>query len=297
MNDRIDRILHVVESLAARIDRIVPKKQKIDWSMTFAATWCIDNYGSSFNPVEHPDPIRLTDLLEIERQKIALKDNTSQFCRGFPANNALLWGARGTGKSSLIHGLLNEFSGEGLRLVEVDKRSLSDIAQLAQELKDLRYRFIVVCDDLSFDQSDTGYKELKSALEGTVFSTVENLLVYVTSNRRHLTSEFAAENTERFRRELHGEETVEEKISLSDRFGLWLSFHPFSQQQYLDVAWYWINQLSELHGVEVEWNKAVQQDALRWALNRGGRSGRTANHFAKSHVGKKLLEEETKSAE
>ena len=290
MSDRTERILQSVEHLIGRIDRMVPSDQQIDWSTTQAATWRLNNQVSSFSPVDDPDPIRLSDLLEIERQKKALRDNTEQFCNGFPANNALLWGARGTGKSSLIHGLLNEFSSDGLRLVEVDKRSLSDISRLAQELKDQPYSFIVVCDDLSFDQRDTGYKELKSALEGTVFSTVQNLLVYVTSNRRHLTTEFAAENTERFQRELHGEESVEEKISLSDRFGLWLSFHPFSQQQYSAVASYWIDKFSDAYGVEASWNDTVQRDALRWALNRGGRSGRTANHFAKSFIGKRLLE-------
>ena len=290
MDLQAKRLLEKFEQLTDRLNGLLNVREPIDWEYTLAATWIKDSQGSTFQAVDEPNPIRLRDLLEIDRQKNALEQNTLQFCKGLPSNNALLWGARGTGKSSLIHSLLNEYSGLGLRLVEVDKRSLSDIAMLAQELKKLPYRFVVVCDDLSFDSSDTGYKELKSALEGTVFATVANLLVYVTSNRRHLTSEYEDENLDRFRRELHGEEAVEEKISLSDRFGLWLSFHPFDQDQYLKVARYWSDEFSREHDISLEWDEDVRKEALQWALNRGVRSGRTANHFAKSLVGKKLLE-------
>ena len=290
MDQHVTKLLEQAERLLARLERILPRSVSIDWTITHAATWSSKTGQSVFHPVGHLDPIQVGDLLEIDRQRDALIQNTAQFCAGLPANNALLWGARGTGKSSLIHALLNKYVEKGLRLVEVDKRSLSDIAQLASELQKQPYRFIVVCDDLSFDASDSGYKELKSSLEGTVFATVENVLIYITSNRRHLITELVKENQNLQDQELHGDEAIEEKISLSDRFGLWLSFHPFDQDQYLRVVEHWLDFYSKSCNCEYKFDEEVRTRALRWALNRGVRSGRTANHFARAWIGGKSLE-------
>lgn len=289
MNERVVQILERVDKLLSRLQGMLPATAPIDWSATYAATWNNQYENSNFYAIKSLDTIRLDDLLEVDRQKAALIQNTAQFCAGLPANNVLLWGARGTGKSSLIHALLNSFADRGLRLVEVDKRSLSDIALLAEQLQNEPYRFVVVCDDLSFDATDTGYKELKSSLEGTIFATVENILVYITSNRRHLITELAKENQEL--QELHASESVEEKISLSDRFGLWLAFHPFDQDQYLRVVDHWLAHYAEECDFACSFDDEVRTNALRWALKRGVRSGRTANHFARAWVGSKSLEQ------
>lgn len=290
MNEQLSEMLRRAERLLERLEQMLPQHNSVDWKHTHAATWSNHSRRSSFHAVADLDPIKLDDLLEIDRQRDAVVQNTAQFCEGLPANNVLLWGARGTGKSSLIHAVVNEFSDHGLRLVEVDKRSLSDIALLAEELQDKPYRFIVVCDDLSFDATDTGYKELKSSLEGTIFATVSNVLIYITSNRRHLVTEFAKENEIAQERDLHNAEAIEEKISLSDRFGLWLSFHPFDQDQYLRVVGHWLSFFAEQCDLTCEVNEEVRTHALRWALNRGTRSGRTANHFARAWIGGKSLE-------
>lgn len=290
MEGKLSDLLSKAEQVLERLERLFPQKNSIDWKSTVAATWSHHSRGSGFHAVSNLNPIQLGDLLEIDRQREAVVQNTAQFCAGLPANNVLLWGARGTGKSSLIHAVINEFSEKGLRLVEVDKRSLSDIALLAEELQNEPFRFIVVCDDLSFDANDTGFKELKSSLEGTIFATVSNVLIYITSNRRHLVTELAKENQQLQEQDLHGAEAIEEKISLSDRFGLWLSFHPFDQDQYLRVVDHWLGFFSEQCDFSCELDEEVRTNALRWALNRGTRSGRTANHFARAWIGAKSLE-------
>lgn len=290
MNGQLSDLLGRAERVLERLERLFPQRDLINWKETLAATWSHQSSGGGFHAVADLDPIRLDDLLEIDRQREAVVQNTAQFCAGLPANNVLLWGARGTGKSSLIHAVLNEFSDRGLRLVEVDKRSLSDIALLAEELQNEPYRFVVVCDDLSFDANDSGFKELKSSLEGTIFATVSNVLIYITSNRRHLVTELAKENQQLQEQDLHGAEAVEEKISLSDRFGLWLSFHPFDQNQYLRVVGHWLEFFSEQCDFSCSLDDEVRSNALRWALNRGTRSGRTANHFARAWIGSKSLE-------
>ena len=214
-----------------------------------------------------------------------------------PANNALLWGARGTGKSSLVHALLNEHAAEGLRLVEIDKQQLSDLPELLRFLVDQPYRFVLFCDDLSFEPTDASYKAIKSALDGSIFRNVENVVIYATSNRRHLLPESMTDNqqAQMVGDELHPGEAVEEKISLSDRFGLWLSFYPFSQDAYLEVAQYWVGQIAARHSKGggdasgyASWSDEARAEALRWALARGVRSGRTAEHFARDWVGRKL---------
>lgn len=289
MNDTLEKLVSSGHGLIQRISALLPAAELVDWSATSAAVW---RGRDRFVPLDDLDDIELDDLLEIDLQKERIETNTAQFIAGFPANNALLWGARGTGKSSLIHALLNRYREQGLRLIEVDKRALGDIARIVGELRREPYRFIVVCDDLSFERDDPSYKELKSALEGSIFRQSENVLIYATSNRRHLISEFMSDNLGARHQdgELHEDEAVEEKISLSDRFGLWLSFHPFRQEEYLDVVRHWLDRLAGKHGVGFSWNDEVRKAALQWALGRGARNGRMAYYFARHWIGKSLLE-------
>lgn len=278
-------------ALVRRVSDLLPAAGRVDWVRTRAAAWRRE-FGGRFVPLTHVDDIELDDLLSIDRQKEQLETNTAQFVAGHPANNALLWGARGTGKSSLIHALLNRYAERGMRLVEVDKRALAGISDIAASLREEPFRFVIVCDDLSFEADDPSFKELKSALEGSVFARSENVVIYATSNRRHLIPEYMADNLEAGHRggEIHEGEAVEEKISLSDRFGLWLSFYPFRQDEYLDVVRHWLARLAERHGAHCPWTEEVRKAALQWALARGVRSGRTAQYFARHWVGKALLE-------
>jgi len=281
--------------LSRRLAHWLPVVDAIDWHSHRAAIWRPGPLGGGFRSAGVIGDIRLSDLLGVDRQKKSLTANTRQFVHGLPANNALLWGARGTGKSSLIHALLNEFADDGLRLIEIDKQQLSDLPELLQFLADEPYRFVLFCDDLSFEPNDASYKAVKSALDGSVFRTIDNVVIYATSNRRHLLPESMTDNeqTQMVNDELHPGEAIEEKISLSDRFGLWLSFYPFSQQAYLDVAQHWVAQIAAAQGEQgtgVVWTKDTRAEALRWALARGVRSGRTAQHFARDWVGRQMLE-------
>lgn len=289
MNETLEKLVSSGHGLIQRVSVLLPASDPVDWSATYAAVW---RSRDRFVPLDDLDDIELDDLLEIDLQKERIETNTAQFIAGYPANNALLWGARGTGKSSLIHALLNRYRERGLRLIEVDKRALGDIARIVGELRREPYRFIVVCDDLSFERDDPSYKELKSALEGSIFRQSENVLIYATSNRRHLISEFMSDNLGARHQdgELHEDEAVEEKISLSDRFGLWLSFHPFRQEEYLEVVRHWLDRLAEKHGLRFSWNNEVRKAALQWALGRGARNGRMAYYFARHWIGKSLLE-------
>ena len=291
MKDGLQDLVGSGLALVRRVSDLLPPAGRVDWSATRAAAWRRD-FGGRFAPLTHIDDIGLDDLLGIDRQKEQLEANTAQFVAGHPANNALLWGARGTGKSSLIHALLNRYAERGMRLVEVDRRALAGISDIAATLRDEPYRFVIVCDDLSFEADDASFKELKSALEGSVFARSENVVIYATSNRRHLIPEYMSDNLEAGHRggEIHDGESVEEKISLSDRFGLWLSFYPFRQDEYLDVVRHWLGRLAERHGVQCPWTEDVRKAALQWALARGVRSGRTAQYFARHWVGKTLLE-------
>ena len=274
-----------------RLLELLPSGAGVDWSRQRAARWRSGPLGGTLAPLGHLHRIELSDLLGVDDQKAQLVANTEQFVHGFAANNALLWGARGTGKSSLVHALLNRFADDGLRLVEVDKETLCDVAAIVARLDSEPYRFVLVCDDLSFEADDASYKALKSALEGSVFTQSDNVLVYATSNRRHLLPEHMSDNTaaRHVQGELHEAEAVEEKISLSDRFGLWLSFYPFRQDDYLRVAEHWVTRLAAVEGVAVVWNENARKDALRWALARGVRSGRTAYHFARQRIGAAAL--------
>lgn len=290
--DGLPALVEEARELLRRGLAIVPSGARLDWATHRAARWTRRAWGGGLAPIPSLDAIDLHDLLGIDDQKQRLIDNTEQFVRGLPANNALLWGARGTGKSSLVHALLNRYADDGLRVVEVDRHALQDIAVIAAQLAGETWRFLVVCDDLSFEANDASYKALKSALEGSAFAPAANMLIYATSNRRHLLPERMADNmaARHVEGELHESETVEENISLSDRFGLWLAFRAFRQDDYLRVARHWLERLAADHGTHITWDDATRQAALRWALARGGRSGRTALHFAKQHVGTALLD-------
>jgi predicted AAA+ superfamily ATPase len=277
------RVLH-------RLDALLPGRPVPDWTLVHAAVWRITALGGELCAHSEIDPIELDDLLSIERQKARIDANTAQFVAGHPANNVLLWGARGTGKSSLIHALLNRYAPHGLRLIEMDKRALGALPDIVALVRNAPYRFILVCDDLSFAEDDASYKELKSVLEGSVFRSSDNVLIYATSNRRHLIPEHMAENlAARYDGgELHESEAVEEKISLSDRFGVWLSFQPFKQDAYLDVVEHWLRRIGERHGLAVAMTDVARREALQWALARGARNGRTAQYFARDWVGRLL---------
>jgi uncharacterized protein len=291
----VNKLLHELVADARELTRralaVVPAPMAVDWSCTPAALWRSGVWGGGFVAHGPIDPIALADLLWIDDQKQQIETNTRQFLAGLPANNVLLWGARGTGKSSLIHALLNRYREDGLRLVEVGKTDLAALPRIARHLEEQPYRFVLFCDDLSFEADDASYKELKSALEGSVFKSSGNVLIYATSNRRHLVPEYASDNEHVtvLAGELHESEAVEEKISLSDRFGLWLSFYPFKQQAYLEVVEHWVVHLARQHGLKPAWTEEARAAALRWALARGVRSGRTAQHFARHWVGSSLL--------
>jgi predicted AAA+ superfamily ATPase len=284
MNDWA-RLVARLEALVARIERWVPEAHDTpDWKAGSAFRWRKHPRGGGYlQAVRHPHTIRFGDLRDVDEQKRRLRENTQQFVEGRPANNVLLTGARGTGKSSLIKAALNEFARRGLRLIEVDKRDLVDLPDIVDLVADRPERFIVYCDDLSFEASDAGYKALKVALDGSIAGSADNVLIYATSNRRHLMPEFMGENLEakHVGGEIHPGETTEEKISLSERFGVWLSFYPFDQDEYLDIAAHWVQALGGK--VDDETRKA----ALVWALERGSRSGRVAWQFARDHVGRR----------
>lgn len=279
---RLERLLDRVEAAVA------PDTVAVDWGGTVAFRWRHGRTGGSLHAVRHPHRIRLSDLHHIERQKMELERNTRQFLTGLPANNALLWGSRGTGKSSLVKALLTEYADRGLRLIEVDPQQLIDLADIVDLVRGRPERFIVFCDDLSFEADDPGYKALKAALDGSVTGVADNVLIYATSNRRHLLPEYLSENLEarNIDGEIHHGEAVEEKISLSERFGLWLSFYPFSQEDYLDICFGWLRTL----GAATDEVEEIHCEALRYALGRGSRSGRVAWQFARDRAGRQGLE-------
>ena len=282
---RLERLLAAADGLLDRLERITPPPATApDWEDAIAFRWRGVNHANPLQAIRRPQTLRLADLHCIERQKEELARNTRQFLHGFGANNALLWGSRGTGKSSLIKALLHEYSADGLRVVEVDKALLIDLPELIDALEGREEKFILYSDDLSFEADDPSYKALKAALDGPLCALPDNVLLYATSNRRHLLPEFNQENlqTRHLEGEIHHSESVEEKISLSERFGLWLSFHPFTQDQYILVVRYWLEQM----GAEPEQWETIREEALRWALKRGSRSGRVAWQFARDWNGR-----------
>jgi hypothetical protein len=285
LTERLMRLLASLEPLLPR------PAQKIDWATCHAANWHRSAYAGTMEPVPSIEAIHLDDLLGIEPQKKALEENTRQFLAGLPANNALLWGTRGTGKSSLVRALLHAYADRGLRIIQVDKDDLVSLPAIADEVKAQPYKFIVFSDDLSFESSDASYKVLKSALDGAVYALPENVLIYVTSNRRHLVAEFASDNRGAMmvEGEVHHGEAVEEKISLSGRFGVWVAFHPFSQDLYVDVVRRWVEKLSRKIGAGPEWTKEAEAEAILWSQKKGDRSGRIAYQFACDWVGRKAM--------
>ncbi len=286
---QLDQFLIRAEALMARLELLVPAAQPApDWHAATAFRWRKHNGHNGrgmLQPVAHMAPIALSDLHNIGPQKHVIEQNTLQFVAGAPANNVLLTGARGTGKSSLIKACLNQYAEQGLRLIEVDKADLADLPDIVDLVAARPERFIIFCDDLSFEEGERGYKALKVALDGSIAAQSDNVLIYATSNRRHLLPEKMSDNTSYQHTDdgdLHPGETVEEKISLSERFGLWVSFYPFKQDDYLEIANHWLAHF----GCGPEDIAAARGDALRWALQRGSRSGRVAWQFAKDHAGK-----------
>ncbi len=285
MSDKLDRL----DRLLSKLDEWMPEPlTEADWNSAVAFRWrrkdTLLGKMSYLQAVKHTSNISFSDLQHIDRQKDQIYKNTKHFVDGKPANNVLLTGARGTGKSSLIKACLNEFSSKGLRLVEVDKEHLTDLGDLTEILALRPERFVIFCDDLSFEDGESGYKSLKSALDGSIAAQVDNILIYATSNRRHLLPEYMTDN-ESYRHtsdgEIHPGEVVEEKISLSERFGLWISFYPPKQDEYLDMVAHWLNHFG-LPQAQIE---AARPEALIWALERGSRSGRVAWQFARHWAG------------
>ena len=286
MNLPFEQLILRAEQLIDRLEAVLPRALSApDW--TAAVAWLYRKRSSGhgvLEPVRHLGPMRLADLKEIDPQKEKIERNTRQFVEGRPANNVLLTGARGTGKSSLIRACLNEYASPGLRLIEVDKVDLVDLPDIVDVVSDRLEKFIVFCDDLSFEDGEPGYKALKSILDGSVSATSPNVLIYATSNRRHLLPEYMKENltyTHTDDGEVHPGEGVEEKISLSERFGLWVSFYPFTQAEYLTIVAQWLSWF----GVTPAAIQAARPEALVWALERASRSGRVAYQFARDYAG------------
>jgi predicted AAA+ superfamily ATPase len=287
MNEKFEHLLLRAEQLISRIESVLPQPlSQPDWTASVAYRYRKRSSGhGALEPVRHVGAMRLSDLKEIEPQKEKIQLNTLQFVNGKPANNVLLTGARGTGKSSLIKACLHEYAERGLRLIEVDKADLTDLPDIVDVVSERPEKFIVFCDDLSFEDGEPGYKALKSILDGSVAATTPNVLIYATSNRRHLLPEYMKENlsyTHTDDGEVHPGEVVEEKISLSERFGLWVSFYPFSQNEYLIIVAQWLCSF----GVAPAAIEAARAEALVWALERGSRSGRVAYQFARDYAGK-----------
>ena len=276
--------LERAERLLERLEPLLPPASPVpDWDAAVAFRWRKRGPARYLQPLPRVSPIRLADLRDIEAQKARIDVNTRQFVAGRPANNVLLTGARGSGKSSLIKALLNEYAPRGLRVIEVEKHDLIDLPDIVDLLEGRPERFIVFCDDLSFDAGDATFRALKVILDGSIAAAPDNVLIYATSNRRHLMPEYFEENLEAHSvgEEIHPGEAIEERISLSERFGLWLSFYPFDQEAYLDIVAHWLRSFG-CGDAEIA---RAERDALNWALQRGSRSGRVAWQFAKDWAG------------
>ncbi len=283
----LERLVQRAEALMARIELVLPQPlSEPDWTASVAFRYRKRQTGrGGLEPVRHVAQLALSDLQEIDGQKEKIQRNTEQFVKGLPANNVLLTGARGTGKSSLIKACLSAYSPQGLRLIEVDKDDLTDLPDIIELVSERPEKFMIFCDDLSFEDGEPGYKALKSILDGSIAAATPNVLIYATSNRRHLLPEYMKENltyTHTDDGEVHPGEGVEEKISLSERFGLWVSFYPFSQDEYLTIAAQWLSSF----GVTPAAIEVAKPEALVWALERGSRSGRVAYQFARDYAGK-----------
>jgi hypothetical protein len=288
----LESLLHRAEAVLERVEALLPPPQPDpDWTKVTAARWRKRGGRGYLQAVAHPHLIRLDDLVAIDDQKHAIDRNTRQFVADLPANNVLLTGSRGTGKSSLVKAMLARYATKGLRLIEVDKGDLTDLPDIAERVEGLPQRFVVFCDDLTFDAGEPGYKALKVMLDGSIAGGAGNVVIYATSNRRHLLPEYFSENleTRHVGEEVHPGESVEEKISLSERFGLWISFYPFAQDDYLAAVAGWLAHFGVKPAATARAADARTREALQWALQRGSRSGRVAWQFAKNLAGAQAL--------
>ncbi|TXI38411.1 MAG: ATP-binding protein [Nitrosomonas sp.] len=279
-----DKFYKRADKLLDHLEKILPAAQpEPDWQTAIAFRWRRQGNTGFIQPVTQPHRITLDALCGIDDQKQRIDQNTQQFVQGFSANNVLLTGARGTGKSSLIKALLNKYAQDGLRLIEVEKHHLVDLHDIVEKIYQRPERFILFCDDLSFETDEAGYKALKVVLDGSIATVSDNVLIYATSNRRHMVPEFMRDNldTKHIGDEVHPSEAIEEKISLSERFGLWVSFYPFNQDEYLDIVRYWL----AYFGIP-EMTALARTEALQWAIERGSRSGRVAWQFARDLAGR-----------
>lgn len=286
-NTAAEAFLARAEAVLARLEQLLPAAPALpDWDAAIAFRWRRRNGRTELQPVAHPHRIQLKSLRAVDEQKQRIDQNPRQFVAGRPANNVLLTGARGTGKSSLVKAMLDKYAAKGLRLIEVDKHDLLDLPEIVELVYARPERFILFCDDLSFEAGEPGYQALKAALDGSIAAPSENLLIYAPSNRRHLMPEFMAENleTRHVGDEVHPGEATEEKVSLSERFGLWLSFYPFGQDEYLEIVVRWLRAFGVADSDE------VRRAALQWTLERGSRSGRTAWQFARDWMGSQEAE-------
>ena len=292
MLDLKPEVIAQLERVLSSVEMLLPKATKpIDWANCYAANWRRHSFSGYLEPVKVTDNTQLEQLLGVDKQKETMVNNTRQFLQGLPANNALLWGSRGTGKSSIVKALLNKYAPDGLRIIQVEKEDLIYIAEIFAAVENQPYRFIMLCDDLTFETGELSYKMLKSALDGSVYSAPENVLIYVTSNRRYLLPEYDSDHLggKYVKGELQQSEIQEEKSSLSDRFGLWVPFHVFSQDRYLDAVKLCIERWSDQLGQEIPWNSELEQAAIKWTHEKTKRCGRTAYQFSKNWVGKYLL--------
>lgn len=293
MDSRLNGFLQRVDEVLQRLDPLLPAvRQTLDWEQVVAARWQREGRGGYLQALRVNLDLELSDLVGVDKQREQLARNTRQFVSGMPANHALLWGSRGTGKSSLVRALLAEHARSGLRLIEIERDHLADLPKVVELLAGLPQRFVLFCDDLSFDAGEGDYRVFKSVLDGSLERAPDNVLLYATSNRRHLVSEKESDNDnwKHVEGELHPSEAVEDKIALSDRFGLWLSFYPFTQDHYLAVVQHWVGVLARQAGLTWTWDHELEILAIRWALGRGNRNGRCAYQFARSWVGQQLLE-------
>lgn len=289
MQDSLAQFLAKAIEVLERIEPWLPETvENVDWQQHWAARWVRTQQQGYLRPIAVHSQLKLADLLGIEHQQRQLVENTQQFLQGLPCNHALMWGARGTGKSSLVRAILAEYAAFGLRLIEVERSNLVDLPLIVEALRGRPERFIIFCDDLSFDAGEADFRQLKSILDGSLEQAPENVVLYVTSNRRHLLPEHQSDNQNWQRSEsgeLHPSEAVEDKIALSDRFGLWLSFYSFSQEHYLDVVCHWVDHYARALKLVWQRDEAFEKAAIRWATARGNRNGRCAEQFAKHWVG------------
>jgi predicted AAA+ superfamily ATPase len=292
MNSELNNLIARAEQVLERVEALLPPvSPDPDWKKVTAARWRKRGGRGYLQAVAHPHAVAMSDLVAIDEQKKAIDQNTRQFVAGYPANNVLLTGARGTGKSSLVKAMLAKYAAKGLRLIEVDKLDLVDLPDIAERIETRPERFIVFCDDLTFDAGEAGYKALKVMLDGSIAGAAGNVLIYATSNRRHMLPEYFAENleTKHLGDEVHPGESVEEKISLSERFGIWVSFYPFGQDDYLMAVAAWLAHFGVPATASARDNEARTREALQFAIQRGSRSGRVAWQFARSYAGARRL--------